>query len=107
MRRTVSALGFVAPFLLAGCMVAPVMPPSGMIYTGTTAPLDLDLNNTDLGTKHGRADASSILGLFAWGNAGVSAAAQAGGITKIKHADYEQMNVLGIYQRYTTIVYGD
>jgi len=29
------------------------------------------------------------------------------GITKIRHADYEYTNVLLIFQRYTTVVYGD
>jgi hypothetical protein len=41
------------------------------------------------------------------GDASISAAAQNGGITRIHHVDHETMNILGIYAKYTTIVYGE
>jgi len=56
--------------------------------------------------KVGRAATHSVLGLVAWGDAGTSAAAAEGGIAVVTHADYELFNILGIYQRYTTVVYG-
>ena len=37
----------------------------------------------------------------------ISAAASNGGITRIHHVDFETMNILGIYARYVTIVYGE
>ena len=47
-----------------------------------------------------------ILGLVAWGDASAEAAAKDGGITIIEHVDYEYMNILFIYQRFTTIAHG-
>src|SRR5262249_445930 len=80
----------------SGCMVAPVVPPIGIVYTGMTVPLDTDLTSTELGTKQGKSHSTNILFLVAWGDASTASAARAGGITKIRHADYEYTNVLGI-----------
>ena len=81
---------------------------TGCLYTNVQRPLDKDLQNTDLGSKEGRASNRSILWLFAWGDAGTKAAAENGDISIITHADQEFMIVLfGIYSRYTTVVYGD
>jgi hypothetical protein len=30
-----------------------------------------------------------------------------GGITRIHHVDHETSNILGVYAKYTTIVYGE
>ena len=92
--------------LLTGCMVAPVIPPTGIIYSKTTAPLDVDLKETHLGSV-GTSTSHCVLGLVSWGDASTEAAANQGGITTINHADYEFLNiVVGAYQRYRTIVYG-
>jgi len=78
------------------------------IYTGIRAPLDTDLDQTRLGTKEGRSSLHSILWLVSWGDAGTRAAAEQGGITTIRHADLEILNVLlGLYVRQTTVLYGD
>ena len=58
------------------------------------------------GPKVGRAEAWGIL-VFATGDASISAAAANGGITRIHHVDHETLNILGIYAKYTTIVYGE
>ncbi|MFO0982547.1 MAG: TRL-like family protein [Planctomycetota bacterium] len=84
-----------------------MVPPQGIVYSGISAPLDTDLNQTDLGNKRGASSSTAILGLVAWGDASASTAARAGGIGRIKHADYQYTNVLGIYQSFTTVVYGD
>ncbi len=56
----------------------------------------------------GRSEAHSVLGLFAWGDAGTQAAARAGGIQTIRHADREIFSVLGlVYVRVRTVVYGN
>jgi hypothetical protein len=101
------ALCVVAGGLGSGCMVAPVVPPIGIVYTGMTAPLDTDLAATELGSKQGKSQSTTILFLVAWGDASTAAAARSASITKIRHADYEYTNVLGIYQSYTTVIYGD
>ena len=54
-----------------------------------------------------QADVIAILGLFSSGDGSVRTAAANGGISEVKHIDYEYKNVLGIYQRYTTVVYGN
>jgi len=48
-----------------------------------------------------------ILGLVATGDASTEAAAREGGISTIHSADYSYFNVLGVYQRYETIVHGE
>ena len=57
--------------------------------------------------KHGEAMAQSVLGLVATGDASISAASAAGGITKIHHVDYHAWSILGIYAKFTTHVYGE
>ena len=80
----------------------------GCLYAKVKSPLDLDLDKTQLGSKVGTSRMESVLWLFAWGDAGTKAAAEAGGIATIHHADMEVMTVLfGLYSRETTIVYGD
>ena len=95
-------------FSLSGCMTAPFQPSSGLLFTDTKAPLQLDYDNTDLGHKIGTGSSTSILGLFAFGDCSVQAAAKDGGIKTIKHTDYEFTNVLfGIFTKTTVYVYGD
>lgn len=78
------------------------------IYANVGAPLDLNLDKTDLGTKVGRADAYSILWLFAWGDASYAAAARNGNIKVLKHADQHLVQaILGLYVHWQVIVYGD
>jgi hypothetical protein len=57
-------------------------------------------------SKVGRATAVGIL-VFAHGDASISAAMANGGITRIHHVDHETFNLLGLYAKYTTIVYGE
>lgn len=85
-----------------------ILPLCGCVYFNVKTPLDTDLDRTSLGSKVGRSQAQSILGIAAWGDAGTQAAARDGGITTINHADQESFAILGfVYTRYRTIVYGD
>ncbi len=92
--------------LLCGVVLA--LSTSGCLYMNVRVPLDENFDKTDLGTKEGHASSTSILWLFAWGDAGTKAAATNGGISVIKHAD-RQVFVLGfgLYTRLTTVLYGD
>ena len=94
-----------ATLLLAGCYSAPVIPPTGMIYNDTKAPMNPGAKG-DMGMKMGEATSTGFFGLVSIGDCSVSAAAQAGGISSVKHVDYKFFNVLG-YQQFTTIAYGD
>ena len=81
---------------------------SACVYMNVKEPLDTDLKETQLGTKVGKSQAQSILGIVAWGDAGTQAAARDGGITTLMHADKETLAILGVvYARIRTIVYGD
>jgi len=91
----------------AGLAQAPFSPPPGLMFSQTKAPLDVDYDNTTLGTKQGTAVATSILGLFSFGDCSIQAAARDGQLSKINHADYEVLNVLGLFSKTTVIVYGE
>ena len=93
--------------MLTGCYSAPVIPPMGMAYANIQAPLDVDYDNTSVPSKSGVAESMSILGLVAMGDASAATAAANGNIDTITHADYEFFNVLGVYQRFRTVVYGE
>ena len=81
---------------------------SGCVYANIKIPLDIDLNETELGSKVGESESYSVLfGLVAWGDSGTQAAAADGNITILRHADAKLFNVLGVYTRATTVVYGD
>lgn len=92
---------------LTGCIVAPVVPTVGIIYNDTKAPLDYTQESSAVGSKTGISSTMSICGLVSLGDGSIKAAADAGGIKTINGADYEFFNVLGIYQKYTTVVNGD
>lgn len=95
--RRVALLAVLAVALLPGC-----------IFSQVRAPLDTNLEETNLGSKVGSSSAHIVLGLVSWGDAGTRAAALNGGIETITHADQEFMVILGfVYLRRTVIVYGD
>ena len=94
--------------VMTGCVTAPFVPPQGFVFSQTTAPLDLEYEDTTIaGTKVGKAEVISILGLVTVGDASSKTAAANGGITTIDHADYEHFNILRIFQKTTVIVYGN
>ena len=90
--------------LLSAC-AAVQSPVLGALYTnvdwGTQVP------DGAHGSKTGTAEATSILGLFATGDASVEAAADDGGITNVKSVDHHSYSILGIYAKFTTTVTGD
>ncbi|MEN8161343.1 MAG: TRL domain-containing protein [Myxococcota bacterium] len=102
-----TVISLLAAVALSGCaMVAPVVPPPAMIQS-YQAPLDLDNDQTQLGSKKGTASTQNVLGIVSWGDGSTRAAATDGGISTIRSADYEFFSVFGIYSKYTTIVHGD
>jgi len=81
---------------------------TGCVYTNVQRPLGTEYNQTELGTKVGRASSYSLLWLFAWGDAGTRAAAEDGHLQVIRHADIRVFSLLfGLYSEVTTVVYGD
>ena len=76
---------------------------AGGIYSGYKSPGQV---GTAAPAKTGEACAMSILGLVGIGDASITAAKQAGGITQIAHVDHDNMSVLGVYGKTCTIVSG-
>ena len=94
---------------LSGCLRAPVVPPQAFVYTHFKAPLETHYTGDDLGTRKGTAKTHCFRFYvdFAWADSAIKAAAKDGDITVVKGADYEYMNILGIYQEFTVYAYGD
>jgi hypothetical protein len=91
--------------LLSSCAAFVATPVLGAIYTDVKAPVFATSNT--VATKVGTAEATSILGLVATGDASINAAAQKAGIKKISHVDYHGTSILGIFAKYTVYVYGE
>lgn len=88
--------------------LAAVLICNGCAYTKIQLPLDKNFDDTQLGSRQGRASAQTILFLVSWGDSGTRAAAENGEIQVIKHADREIYSFgFGIFTRITTVVYGD
>ncbi|MBN1866874.1 TRL-like family protein [Candidatus Sumerlaeota bacterium] len=98
-----------AALALGGCVMAPVVPPLGAVYSNVNAPLDLDCGSgKQIGPAKGEASTTTFFYLFAFGDAGIDAAARKGKLKTVNHVDYRFKNVLlGLYSRYTTVVYGE
>ena len=103
------ALLCAACLALTGCGAyrCPVEPPEAVLHTDILAPLDPNVQGETLGEKKGTASSRQLLSLFAWGDASIQAAAEAGEITIIRHVDYRFVDYFRVYSRFTTIVYGD
>lgn len=89
--------------MLTGCqpVASPLM---GIIFNDTKYGY---IATTDTAvTKEGKACAQSIMGLVATGDASISAAKAAGGITEVAHIDYTAHSILGIVADFCTIVKG-
>ncbi len=97
---------FVAGAVLVLTSCASVKSPlTGVWYTDVKAPLTATSNSNS--TKVGSAEATSVLGLVATGDASIDAAAKSGGITKIHHVDEQSTNILGLFAKYKVYVYGE
>jgi hypothetical protein len=91
---------------MSGCAgISPVAGGSmGMVYTSTSA--GVAVGSAAGSEKVGTATSTAII-CFATGDSSISAAMANGSITKIHHVDCKIMSVLGVYAKYTTVVYGE
>lgn len=98
--------------LLSVLMCAAVLTGCAVGQAPVTAAITLDMKgpvamgSAANSSKIGRAEAWGII-VFATGDASISTAMRNGGITRVHHVDHETLNILGIYAKYTTIVYGE
>jgi hypothetical protein len=83
-------------------------PVQGVLYTDARGPVAVTADTTaaldDL--DEGEASAESILGLVGTGDASIEAAMDDGDFSRIHYVDYETENYLGIYAKFTVVVYG-
>lgn len=93
-----------AALTLSSCAMV-TSPLTGGVYTDVKSPVMATGNATS--TKVGTAEASSILGIIATGDASIEAAAKSAGITKIHHVDQGGKSIIGVFAKYTVYVYGE
>jgi hypothetical protein len=102
--RNLVLMGTLA-ILFSSCAMSRRAPLTGLLYTSTKSPGFVTGNAG--ASKVGTAEAMSILGLVATGDASIDAAAKAAGISKIHHVDEECTAILGIIAKYKIHVYGE
>lgn len=88
---------------LAGCATAS-SPVNGLFYTDVKA--GVSATEAYGGSARGEACASSILGIYASGDASIDAAKKNGGIAQVVTVDHTANSILGVYAKYCTVVYG-
>jgi hypothetical protein len=70
--------------------------------------LPVAATSNPIGSKVGQQSADIFLGVLCFdGDASIKTAAKNGGISKVSTVDIKTFNVLGIYQKVTTIVTGE
>jgi TRL (tRNA-associated locus)-like protein len=109
---------FILTLFISGCVAnyqAPVKPGMGFLFCNFKAPLMVDLNETDVDSSSIHASSKKIYYFHdiiftginvAWDTADIPEIAQKAGIKEVTYADYELLNILGIYAEFTIHVYG-
>jgi hypothetical protein len=95
-------------YVLAAAVTATTACSAILTPAATTYPVDSDVDLTQLGgMKRGESCAKTILYVFGpSGRASVAAAAQAGGLSRVRYVDNRYDNNV-IRQRYCVIAYGE
>ncbi|MFC1497157.1 TRL domain-containing protein [Verrucomicrobiota bacterium] len=113
MKKLTWLILFAVVLGICGCMSAPFSPPPGMLVTSIKAPLTVDFESTPVCEKNGKATASYCmipcygpLLSFAWDDCCLEAAKMNGNLSEIEYADYELLNILGVWQKTTVTAYG-
>jgi len=91
---------------ISGCAAYAVAPVTGFVYSDIKGPMTAT-NASGGFSKVGTSVCTSVLGIVGQGDASIDAAMKNGGITKIHHVDFHSYSILGVYAKYTTIVYGE
>jgi hypothetical protein len=100
------AASLLAVMLMTGCAANPFV---GVAYTRVKAPTITLTEKIDAVSfsKKGEASCSNFFGLVSTGDASLDAAMKQGGITKVHHVDCRYKLVLGLYSKFTLVVYGE
>ena len=96
----------VALMLFTGCAgITPITGGAGgMVYTSVEN--GVSVGSAGGSDKVGTSESTAII-CIATGDSSIATAMKNGGITKIHHVDCKITSVLGLYAKYTTVVYGE
>jgi len=108
---------FLIIFLM-GCAtyIAPVIPPRAFIITNFKAPLTTNYNGNPAGSNAKKYSKSEthwfwdcfITGLqIGWGDADIESIARKVNMQEVSFADYEFLQIFGIYAKFTINLYGN
>ncbi len=116
-RNTIRAVALLLAgvLMMCGCTTwrAPVRPPAYALFSKVRAPLTVPVQGTPSGGRVGAASTvyfrdPFFTGLdFAWDEASIAAAAREGNLSTVHYADYEILQVLGIFGRFTIRAHGE
>lgn len=98
---------FASSLLLHGCYTAPIETPPGILFSDISSTVSTDMNRTPVSVAEGRARSYSVLGIIAWGDSSLTAAAREGKLKYVTHLDFEYYNILFCYQRFTLVARGE
>jgi hypothetical protein len=87
---------------VTGCVRAPLV---GGVYTDVQDGITATYSQRP--AKKGEACASSILGIYASGDASINTARTNGNINAVSSVDYHSTTILGVYSTYCIIVRGN
>ena len=81
---------------------------ASLSLSSCTITLPVAISSNPVGSKVGTSEAGTFLYILSFGgDASIKAAAKNGGITRISTVDVKSYNVLGLFQKYTTIITGE
>ena len=91
-------------FAMSSCSVCSTRVGMASLYTNVSTGEAVTSN--ELGNKVGESSATNLFGLLATGDASIQKAATKAGISEISHVDSKTTNFLGLFTKFTTLVYG-
>ena len=94
-------------FSLTGCGAYSTSPVVGVLVSDVHAPFDVGTGINKPSLRVGSGSVTSVLGLFAFGDASIRSAAASARIRQIHYVDYHTKSVLGILSTFTVHVYGE
>lgn len=83
------------------------IPHESVIYNNMRIDGDFNPANSAKAIISGRGCIRMVIGMAAWGDAGAGRIAYDSGIKRIARIDHHYFSVLGVYNSYCTIVYGE
>jgi hypothetical protein len=105
-KKVLLLLCAVSILALAGCGYIGI--PNGAIYSELKGPIDpVRDDGTVTYSKIGEAECTGYLHLVALGDCSLDTAIKNGGIKNVRLVDFKGYSILGIINKYTTVVYGD